>query len=102
MDRLSSLSLSFRVRTSRSCVVTVGSQVRIPPPIIFLLIIIYVRPGSVQVGSKIQRIVINKQGAGLAAAGQPILRTAGGQQIIVLTTTGGVRTVQHINSQAGT
>ena len=52
-------------------------------------------------GSKIQRIVINKQGAGLTAAGQPILRTAGGQQIIVVTTAGGVRTVQHINSQAG-
>ena len=53
------------------------------------------------VGGK-QTIVINKPGQQLVGAGQQIIRTAGGQQIIVMSTTGGVKTVQQMTtSQAG-
>lgn len=53
------------------------------------------------VGGK-QTIVINKPGQQLVGAGQQIIRTAGGQQIIVMSTTGGVKTVQQVTtSQAG-
>ena len=54
-----------------------------------------------------QTIVINKPGGGpgqlvAGGPGQQIIRTAGGQQIIVMTTAGGVKTVQHVTtSQAG-
>ena len=54
-----------------------------------------------------QTIVINKPGGGpgqlvASGPGQQIIRTAGGQQIIVMTTAGGVKTVQHVTtSQAG-
>ena len=52
------------------------------------------------VGGK-QTIVINKP-QGVAGAGQQIIRTAGGQQIIVMSTAGGMKTVQHVTtSQAG-
>ncbi len=53
-----------------------------------------------------QTIVINKpQGSGgqlMTGTGQQIIRTAGGQQIIVMSTSGGARTVQHVSTaQAG-
>ena len=57
------------------------------------------------VGGK-QTIVINKpQGSAgqlVTGTGQQIIRTAGGQQIIVMSTAGGMKTVQHVTtSQAG-
>ena len=54
------------------------------------------------VGGK-QTIVINKPGQQLVGAGQQIIRTASGQQIIVMSTAGGgVKTVQQVTtSQAG-
>ena len=77
-----------------SNVVTVGSQAQVRP----------IAAGMQMVGGK-QTIVINKQGTGpqqIVGAGQQIIRTAGGQQIIVMSTAGGVKTVQHVTtSQAG-
>ena len=81
-----------QVRALGSNVVTVGSQGK---------------PGMqmATMGGK-QTIVINKPGGGqqqiMTQGGQQIIRTAGGQQIMVMSNAGGVKTVQQMStSQAG-
>ena len=85
-----------QVRALGSNLVTMGGQAGVKP--------LGAGMQMATVGGK-QTIVINKpQGAGqlVTGSGQQIIRTAGGQQIIVMSTAGGARTVQHVSTaQAG-